>query len=63
MNTWTYPLSFVISLVLAMAIIPVVINYARRKQLFDEPGARKKHTEKVSSLGGIGIFIAWAISA
>ncbi|GAB4251209.1 MAG: MraY family glycosyltransferase [Saprospiraceae bacterium] len=63
MNTWTYTLSFVISLVLEMAIIPVVINYARRKQLFDEPGARKKHTEKVSSLGGIGIFIAWAISA
>ncbi len=63
MNTWTHPLSFAISLVLALAIIPVVIHYARKKQLFDEPGSRKKHTEKVSSLGGIGIFIAWLISA
>ncbi len=63
MNTWTYTLSFAVSLVMAMAIIPVVINYARKNQLFDEPGTRKKHTEKVSSLGGIGIFIAWAISA
>lgn len=63
MNSWTYTLAFAVSLALALAIIPVVINYARRKQLFDEPGARKKHTEKVSSLGGIGIFTAWALSA
>lgn len=63
MNTLSYTLSFAIALVMALAIIPVVITYARRKQLYDEPGARKKHTEKVSSLGGIGIFVAWALAA
>lgn len=63
MNTLSYILSFVSALVLALAITPVVISFARKKKLFDEPGARKKHTEKVSSLGGIGIFIAWALSA
>ena len=36
--------------------IPVVINIAKVKKLFDEPDERKVHKSVIPTLGGIGIF-------
>lgn len=36
--------------------IPSVINVAKVKHLFDEPGERASHTTKIPTLGGFGIF-------
>ncbi len=36
--------------------IPVIIEVARRKKLFDEPDERKVHKMVIPTLGGLGIF-------
>jgi len=35
------------------------IKWARKKQIFESTDERKNHTEKVSALGGIGLFISF----
>jgi UDP-GlcNAc:undecaprenyl-phosphate GlcNAc-1-phosphate transferase len=36
--------------------IPIIIEVARRKKLFDEPDERKVHKMVIPTLGGLGIF-------
>jgi len=48
--------SFVTAFTLTYFTIPSIINIAKEKHLFDEPGERSSHTEKTPSLGGIAIF-------
>lgn len=36
--------------------IPVIIEVAKDKKLFDEPGERKIHKQVIPTLGGLGIF-------
>ncbi len=36
--------------------IPIIIQVARRKKLFDEPDERKVHKVVIPTLGGLGIF-------
>ncbi|MEO8821376.1 MAG: undecaprenyl/decaprenyl-phosphate alpha-N-acetylglucosaminyl 1-phosphate transferase, partial [Ginsengibacter sp.] len=36
--------------------IPVIIEVAKDKKLFDEPGERKVHNVVIPTLGGLGIF-------
>ncbi|MEM6342595.1 MAG: MraY family glycosyltransferase [Bacteroidota bacterium] len=45
------------SFALAYFIIPVVIETAHKKGLFDLPDARKQHTQPTPPLGGIAIFL------
>lgn len=42
--------------------MPVVINIADKKKLFDLPDERKLHTTPIASLGGVGIFLAVVFS-
>lgn len=48
--------SFVTAFTLTYFTIPSIINIAKEKHLFDEPGERSSHTVKTPSLGGIAIF-------
>src|SRR3954469_10913507 len=42
--------------------IPVIINLARAKNLFDEPdNVRKLHIKPIPSLGGLGIFLSFIL--
>lgn len=49
-------LSLAISFTVTFLAIPVIINVAEMKKLFDVPDARKVHQTAITPLGGIGIF-------
>ncbi len=49
-------LSFLTAFTLTYFAIPSIIHIAKIKNLCDEPGERRSHTESTPSLGGIGIF-------
>jgi len=49
-------LSLSISFTITFLAIPVIINVADMKKLFDVPDARKIHQVAITPLGGIGIF-------
>jgi UDP-N-acetylmuramyl pentapeptide phosphotransferase/UDP-N-acetylglucosamine-1-phosphate transferase len=42
--------------------IPVIINIAKQKKLFDVPDERKIHTSQIAPLGGIAIFAGVVLS-
>lgn len=42
--------------------IPVIIEVAKDKKLFDEPGERKVHKAVIPTLGGLGIFAGFVIA-
>ncbi|WP_299160548.1 MraY family glycosyltransferase [uncultured Eudoraea sp.] len=61
----TYILAFLgglMAFVLANRIIPVIIHTVRSKNLMDEPGDRSAHSTKTPTLGGVGMFVAFAVS-
>lgn len=45
-----------VAFIITFLAIPVVLQVAEQKNLYDIPDARKLHTRPVSSLGGVGIF-------
>ncbi|MBL7730726.1 MAG: undecaprenyl/decaprenyl-phosphate alpha-N-acetylglucosaminyl 1-phosphate transferase [Chitinophagaceae bacterium] len=45
-----------VSFIITFLAIPVVMQVAEKKKLFDIPDERKVHTRLVASLGGVGIF-------
>ncbi|MBK9570892.1 MAG: undecaprenyl/decaprenyl-phosphate alpha-N-acetylglucosaminyl 1-phosphate transferase [Chitinophagaceae bacterium] len=45
-----------VSFIITFLAIPVVMQAAEQKKLYDIPDERKVHTRLVASLGGIGIF-------
>ena len=49
-------LSLAISFTVTFLAIPVIINVAEMKKLFDVPDERKVHQSAITPLGGIGIF-------
>ena len=55
-------MSFFICLVLTIVAIPVIINIAFKKQLFDVPDYRKVHTGQIPRLGGVSFLPGIMIS-
>lgn len=59
-------LSILLSVALAFLItffaIPVIIQVAKDKKLFDEPDERKVHKNVIPTLGGLGIFAGFIIA-
>ncbi len=55
-------LSFITAFALTFFAIPSIIHVAKKKNLCDEPGERRSHTESTPSLGGIGIFAGMIFS-
>jgi UDP-N-acetylmuramyl pentapeptide phosphotransferase/UDP-N-acetylglucosamine-1-phosphate transferase len=53
-----YVLVYLGSLVLALAVTPVVIRVARRLGIARIPGARHMHTQPISHIGGVAIFLS-----
>lgn len=45
-----------VSFIITFLAIPVVLQVAEQKKLYDIPDERKVHTRPVASLGGVGIF-------
>lgn len=45
-----------VAFIISFLAIPVVLQIAEQKRLYDIPDERKVHTHAVASLGGVGIF-------
>lgn len=54
-------LSAVLSFLITYFAIPVIIQVAKDKKLFDEPDERKVHKVVIPTLGGLGIFAGFII--
>lgn len=52
-----------LSLVLSIIFIPLIIKFCKKFNLYDYQSARKIHSGNIPRLGGIGIFLAFFISA
>ncbi len=55
-----YLVSFVLSLVVSLSIMPAVIRLAEHLGAVDLPGGRRVHRGAIPRLGGIGIFLGAA---
>lgn len=52
-----------VSFIITFLAIPVVMQVAENKKLYDIPDERKVHTRLVASLGGVGIFGGFILAA
>ncbi|WP_111682119.1 MraY family glycosyltransferase [Winogradskyella tangerina] len=50
--------AFVLAFFIAYQSFPTILYIAKTKQLVDEPDSRSLHSNKVPTLGGIGIFLS-----
>lgn len=55
-------LSAILAFVITFFAIPVIIEIAKSKKLFDEPDERKVHKAVIPTLGGLGIFAGFIIA-
>ena len=54
-----FALIFVVAFALSAAITPLARRLGLRLGLADEPGGRRRHTGRISRLGGIAMFVAF----
>jgi len=54
--------SSTLSFLITFFAIPVIIQVAREKKMFDEPDERKVHNMVVPTLGGLGIFAGFILA-
>ncbi len=52
-----------VSFIITFLAIPVVLQVAEQKKLYDIPDERKLHTRPVASLGGVGIFAGFILAS
>ena len=52
-----------VSFIITFLAIPVVLEIADKKKLYDIPDERKVHTRPVASLGGVGIFAGFLLAS
>lgn len=50
-----------ISFIVSFYAMPIIIQVAEMKKLYDLPGERKVHKTPIPSLGGLGIFIGFTL--
>lgn len=51
-----------LSFLITFFSIPVIIEVAKEKKFYDEPGERKVHKAVIPTLGGLGIFAGFIVS-
>lgn len=55
--------AIVTSFLVSFLVLPVIIKYSQKKNLGDAPGRRKIHKKVTPSLGGIAIFLGFAMAS
>lgn len=55
-------LSAITAFIITFFAIPVIIEIAKSKKLFDEPDERKVHKSVIPTLGGLGIFAGFIVA-
>lgn len=53
----------VTAFLVSFLVLPVIIKYSHKKNLGDAPGRRKIHKKVTPSLGGIAIFLGFALAS
>ena len=53
---------FVLAFIITFFLIPSIVEIARAKSLYAEPGDRKAHTQSTPTLGGLAIFTGLSLS-
>jgi UDP-GlcNAc:undecaprenyl-phosphate/decaprenyl-phosphate GlcNAc-1-phosphate transferase len=61
-NVYNILLSGALAFLITFFAIPVIIQVAKDKKLFDEPDERKVHKMVIPTLGGLGIFAGFIIA-
>lgn len=56
-------LTAAVAFIITFLAIPVIIQVAEQKKLYDIPDERKVHTRLVASLGGVGIFSGFILAS
>ena len=51
-----------LAFIITFFAIPIIIEVARKKKLFDEPDERKVHKVVIPTLGGLGIFAGFILA-
>ena len=57
-----YVAAFLGATLLSLALVPIVRDYAQRREINDNPGGHKSHTTPVPYLGGVAMVIAFSIA-
>jgi UDP-N-acetylmuramyl pentapeptide phosphotransferase/UDP-N-acetylglucosamine-1-phosphate transferase len=52
-----------VAFIITFLAIPIILQVAEKKNLFDIPDERKIHTNPVASLGGVGIFAGFLLAS
>jgi UDP-GlcNAc:undecaprenyl-phosphate/decaprenyl-phosphate GlcNAc-1-phosphate transferase len=52
-----------VSFIVTFLAIPIILQVAEKKKLYDIPDERKLHTRPVASLGGVGIFAGFLLAS
>ena len=52
-----------VAFIITFVSIPIIIQVAEKKKLYDIPDERKVHTRLVASLGGVGIFAGFILAS
>ena len=52
-----------VAFIITFLAIPVIMQVAEKKKLYDIPDERKLHTRLVASLGGVGIFAGFILAS
>ncbi|HND95682.1 MAG TPA: undecaprenyl/decaprenyl-phosphate alpha-N-acetylglucosaminyl 1-phosphate transferase, partial [Chitinophagaceae bacterium] len=52
-----------VAFIITFLSIPVVMQVAEKKKLYDIPDERKLHTRLIASLGGVGIFAGFILAS
>lgn len=56
-----YPLVFVLAFAAAIFLTPLVRRLSWRMEIVAEPGGRRRHSGRIPKLGGLSIFLAFAL--
>jgi len=58
-----YLVALAVAAVAAIVATPLIIKIAHRIGALDMPGERKVHTKPIPRLGGLAVFVAFAVTA
>lgn len=56
-------LTAAVAFIITFLAIPIILQVAEKKNLYDIPDERKIHTNPVASLGGVGIFAGFLLAS
>jgi UDP-N-acetylmuramyl pentapeptide phosphotransferase/UDP-N-acetylglucosamine-1-phosphate transferase len=56
-------LTAAVSFIITFLAIPIIMQVAEKKNLYDIPDERKLHTNPIASLGGVGIFAGFLLAS